>query len=260
MCLHLSIFFVLQCFEFSPAVLWTRLACFWIFASALLGFLFEVIPAVDPCLSLHLIDITYIYWCASHSWRSLQCPVWVRTLEVKWNPAEPESSWRGINKHTMCTGEPTNTNCPICKNQYFFLFLFSSNWITLPVHFHLTGFDLSFNGKPGKSDSRLLYSIMCLFLPLCISNHNVNSVVMVLNLQVSKVWPNGDPVLVSVQSIQGPLLVHSQLNVAELSAFRHQLDLYTVTRDLSGVFLPKHSIWHVKFPFAGTQPNSIVLY
>lgn len=49
---------------------------------------------------------------------------------------------------------------------------------------------------------------------------------MILYLQMSHVWPDGDPVLVPVQSVQGPLLIHSQLNVAELSALWHQLSLY----------------------------------
>lgn len=234
MCLHLSIFFVLQCFEFCLAVLWTRPACFWIFASALLGFLFEVIRAL--CSTQHTFT-------DAHPIPEDLCSVLRESELLKWNGTQlslNQAEEESIN--TQCAREsPQIQTVQFVKNQYFFLFLFSSNWINLPVHFHLTGFDLSFNGKPGKSDSHLLYSIMCLFLPLCVSDHSVNSVVMVLHLQVSKVWPNGDPVLVSVQSIQGPLLVHSQLNVAELSAFRHQLDLYTVTRDLSGAFLSKHS-------------------
>lgn len=39
------------------------------------------------------------------------------------------------------------------------------------------------------------------------------------------VQPDGDPVFVPVQGVQKSLLIHSQLNVTELSAPWHQLNL-----------------------------------
>lgn len=82
------------------------------------------------------------------------------------------------NKHIICTVEGPlkihNTNCAIKKRKetvfLFFFFKESPDWINLPVHFHLTGFDLSFNGKPGKIRNHLIYNTLCLRLPLCISN------------------------------------------------------------------------------------------
>lgn len=44
----------------------------------------------------YLFCPTYICWYAFHSWRFLLCPVWVQTLELRWTPTEPESSYKEI--------------------------------------------------------------------------------------------------------------------------------------------------------------------
>lgn len=51
--------------------------------------------------------------------------------------------------------------------------------------------------------------------------------ISIQRLKKHGLWPYSDPVLVLVQSVQRPLLIHSQLNVTEFSALWHQLNLYT---------------------------------
>lgn len=107
--------------------------------------------------SLPRIYTTHICWCASRSWRSLLSPEQVQTLESPWNQAEPESSLKKDSKHvTYTVGSQRKKH--LCIKSHKPVFLFNSTllvhrenteYINLPVHFHLTGFDLPHMRKPG---------------------------------------------------------------------------------------------------------------
>lgn len=187
--LHLSIFFVLQCSGlvwpvsgFSPLPCWDSWvwsdSCCWPLSVSTSHFLKTLLSV----LLIHSLCVTQHTFTDAHPIPEDLCSVLRESKLLKWNgtqlslnQAEDESknSYRAPQSQRIQTIQFIKI-C-ICS-----IFLFNSDWINLPVHFHLTGFDLSFNGKPGKSDSYLLHSIMSLFHSVVMALHHRRSDLMVI--------------------------------------------------------------------------------